>query len=57
VHDSHAHPTTSTENLFDELKKNRLGSITAMSTNAEDQDLVKQLAREGGSKIVPCFGL
>ncbi|EJD45653.1 TatD DNase family Scn1 [Auricularia subglabra TFB-10046 SS5] len=52
--DVHAHPTDN------EIPDNVVGglemTICAMSTNARDQPLVEQLARQRPDRIVPCFG-
>lgn len=58
VHDSHAHPTTSTpqQNILDELARVRVGSLCAMSTHEGDQELVKALAEGGHGRVTPCFG-
>ena len=58
VHDSHAHPTTSTppNSIIDELARVRVGSICAMSTHEGDQELVKELAQGSQGRVTPCFG-
>ncbi|KAH7101225.1 TatD DNase family Scn1 [Auriculariales sp. MPI-PUGE-AT-0066] len=52
--DVHAHPT---DNFIstDAAESLRM-SLCAMSTNARDQQLVEDLARERPKNIVPCFG-
>ncbi|PWN48497.1 Metallo-dependent hydrolase [Violaceomyces palustris] len=59
---THCHPAddptrwTDRSRLHKKLEDSKLGTIVAMSTNFEDQDIVAEMATLSDGKVLPCFG-
>ena len=55
LHDSHCHPTVIPESLS-EIDPSQGGSLCAMSSRPEDQQLVSSFANDNPDMVIPFFG-
>ncbi|KAJ7361459.1 TatD DNase family Scn1 [Mycena albidolilacea] len=55
VVDAHCHPTEANSISAESMKRLQI-SVCAMSTHHGDQSLVRDLALQNSTKVVPCFG-